>query len=363
MRTARYKTALGNSKVMSCSIEQTTNCKRKHSENNHGILKQCENQHKRIKTEHKCQMQKNKNINHELFENYEKAMSSLIESFHNSIKSGPEYICTCCDQLCFQFSVKKCTPHFCELCPQSIRNMCITGVKSVGNNEWICSTCEQSLKQRRLPACAKANFMTFPTKPDFLNLTQLEERLISPRTPFMQIRELPRGGQLSIHGNVVNDDNSTVHLLPRLVSESKTIPVKLKRCLEYKHHYQFQSIRPKRVLQAVQYLVQTSKLFQDEGIQINTGWLDNLNQIEDDYWAEFHVGHEASEHENPPIDKMEHKTSDCDQGKIDITPRVCNKIDDEWCDKIDDEWCEVEERMSSWTARYIIARSRYRPKN
>ena len=79
-------------------------------------------------------------------------------------------------------------------------------------------------------------------------------------------------------------------------------------------------------------------------------------------WAEFHVGHEASEHENPPIDKMEHKTSDCDQGKIDITPSVCNKIDDEWCDKIDDEWCEVEER-SSWTARYIIARSRYRPKN
>ena len=65
--------------------------------------------------------------------------------------------------------------------------------------------------------------MSFPNKPSVLDLTPLEERLISPRIPFMQIRELPRGGQLSIHGNVVNvpsDVNSTVHTLPRLVSES-----------------------------------------------------------------------------------------------------------------------------------------------
>ena len=36
------------------------------------------------------------------------------------------------------------------------------------------------------------------------NLIPLEERLISPRIPFMQIREQPRGGQLSIHGNIAN---------------------------------------------------------------------------------------------------------------------------------------------------------------
>lgn len=46
--------------------------------------------------------------------------------------------------------------------------------------------------------------MSFPKKPAVLDLTPLEERLVSPRIPFMQIRELPRGGQLLIHGNVVN---------------------------------------------------------------------------------------------------------------------------------------------------------------
>ena len=99
-------------------------------------------------------------------------------------------------------------------------------------------------------------------------MSPLEERLISPRIPFMQIRELPRGGQLSIHGNVVNvpsDVNSTVQCLPRPITESQTIPIKLKRRLSYKHHYQFQNIRPKKVLDAAKYLVETSDLFKKEG--------------------------------------------------------------------------------------------------
>ena len=41
---------------------------------------------------------------------------------------------------------------------------------------------------------AEANQMIFPEKPDaFKNLAPLEERLISPRIPFMQVRELSCG--------------------------------------------------------------------------------------------------------------------------------------------------------------------------
>jgi len=105
--------------------------------------------------------------------------------------------------------------------------------------------------------------MSFPKKPVVLDLTPLEERLVSPRIPFMQIRELPRGGQLLIQGNVVNvpsDVNSTVHTLPRPINESQTIPIKLKRSLSYKHHYQFQNVRPMKVLEAAKYLVNTRKV-------------------------------------------------------------------------------------------------------
>lgn len=96
----------------------------------------------------------------------------------------------------------------------------------LNDTEWICSTCHSNLKDGKLPSCAKANKMTFPDKPEILNLTVLEERLISPRIPFMQIRELPTGGQLSIHGNVVNvpaDVKSTVNVPPKPVNESQTV--------------------------------------------------------------------------------------------------------------------------------------------
>ena len=134
--------------------------------------------------------------------------------------------------------------------------------------------------------------MSFPKKPELLDLTPLEERLISPRIPFMQIRELPRGGQLSIHGNIVNvpsDVNSTVHCLPRPINESQTIPIKLKRRLSYKHHYQFQNVRPKKVLDAAKYLVETSDLFKSEGKEVQNVWMDNITSQTntDEDWSEF----------------------------------------------------------------------------
>lgn len=107
----------------------------------------------------------------------------------------------------------------------------------------------------------------------------------------MQIRELPRGGQLSIHGNIVSvpsDVNSTVNTLPMPLSESQTIPIKLKRRLSYKHHYQFQNVRPKRVLDAAKHLVDTSNLFKgEEGIEFQSRWLNDINSTNNEDWPEF----------------------------------------------------------------------------
>ena len=110
----------------------------------------------------------------------------------------------------------------------------------------------------------------------------------------MQIRELPRGGQLTIHGNIVNvhgDVNSTVQTLPRPISGTQTIPIKLKRRLSYKHHYQFQNVIPRKVLEAAKYLVRTSKLFQNEGIEIQDSWQNStthtLQSDKNQEWEEF----------------------------------------------------------------------------
>jgi len=101
------------------------------------------------------------------------------------------------------------------------------------NTEWVSSTCHSNLSDEKLTVCFKANKMNFPVKPECLNFTPLEERLKSLCIPSMQIIlcELPRGGQLSIHGNVVNipaDVKSVENTLPKPINESQTIPIKLK---------------------------------------------------------------------------------------------------------------------------------------
>ena len=134
------------------------------------------------------------------------SIHKAIELFDKDISVGPEYTCACCDQLWYRSSVTECNASLYQSCSKEILNLCLTGLKSIDNSEWMCGTCHSNLKAGKLPSCAKANKMNFPEKPDVLkDLTPLEERrLILPRIPFMQLRELPSGGQLSIHGNVVN---------------------------------------------------------------------------------------------------------------------------------------------------------------
>ena len=213
-----------------------------------------------------------------------------INLFHNNIGQGPEFVCSCCDQMWYKSSVIKCDANRYKTCSQNIVKSCVTGFKSAYDTEWICITFDSNLKKGKIPSCSKANKMSFPDKPDLLNLTPLEERLISPRIPLMQIRELPRVGQLSIHGNIVNvpsDVNSTVHCLPRSLSESQTSPIKLKRRLRYKHHYQFQNFRPQLVLDATKYLVETSDLFKDERIEVQNTFINDINCSNGEDWQEF----------------------------------------------------------------------------
>ncbi|XP_033741835.1 uncharacterized protein LOC117328415 [Pecten maximus] len=125
-----------------------------------------------------------------------------------------------------------------------------------------------------MPSLAKANKVFFPQKPAELNLHQLEERLIALRIPFMQIRELPRGGQLSIHGNVVNvpvDIQPTIKALPRTFEET-TVAVKLKRKLAYKKVEVTENVRPNHVLAALHWLLTNSELYKNSGVAFDEAW-------------------------------------------------------------------------------------------
>ncbi|KAK9812967.1 hypothetical protein WJX72_006602 [[Myrmecia] bisecta] len=85
------------------------------------------------------------------------------------------------------------------------------------------------------------------------------------------MRELPRGRQLGCKGAVINvpaDTARTQVVLPRLLDELDTVALKLKRQLKYKGHYMYESVRPRKVMEALKWLVDHSELWQS--LQIAT---------------------------------------------------------------------------------------------
>ena len=105
-----------------------------------------------------CEVQNNSNSRPNVTE------VRAIELFHKNISVGPEYICTWCDQLWYRSSVTECNASSYKSCSQKLLNFCLTGLKSIDNTKWICSTCHSNLKAAKLPTSAKANKIDFLRK-------------------------------------------------------------------------------------------------------------------------------------------------------------------------------------------------------
>ena len=211
------------------------------------------------------------------------AIESSVQIFKSAISQGPTYVCSSCHQVWFKGSVQKASSLPTNVLQNPVVQQCLTGYKSVDNDEWLCITCTASLKCGKIPKLSKQNKMAFPDKPSVLNLHPLEERLISLRIPFMQIRQLPRGGQLSIKGNVVNvpvDVSPTVNALPRTLDDSATVSVKLKKKRAYKSSDFVENVRPSAVLSALHWLMSNSEMYQSAEIHIDNQCMQQILERE-----------------------------------------------------------------------------------
>ncbi|XP_077544882.1 uncharacterized protein LOC144158104, partial [Haemaphysalis longicornis] len=100
----------------------------------------------------------------------------------------------------------------------------------------VCNSCKDSMIRGVVPAMCVAYGYKYPSRPVGLpELNAVEERLISPRLPFMSIRRLTRAtGQYGILGQVVNVPIEVPKLvleLPRQVPDDAAIDVNIKRRL------------------------------------------------------------------------------------------------------------------------------------
>ena len=123
--------------------------------------------------------------------------------------------------------------------------------------------------------------LTFPEIPAELSgLTVIEQRLVSPRHEFMNIRSLGRERQHGLHGMVVNvpiDIDKTVNQLPRTFLQSQTIQLQLFRKLSFSKPYLYETIRPNVVLEAARYLSNT-ELFKLEKVVVSEDWVNTVSR-------------------------------------------------------------------------------------
>ena len=89
-------------------------------------------------------------------------MKRVITAFLNKVKSGPEYVCTCCHRLMYRkiatvLNVNKYSNT--KVNTDTLNTVFASQYEyvSIDNKLWICSTCDCSLKRGNIPVQSKAN--------------------------------------------------------------------------------------------------------------------------------------------------------------------------------------------------------------
>jgi hypothetical protein len=144
------------------------------------------------------------------------------------------------------------------------------------SSDKICLPCKRLLENGKLPQFATPEQIRCNTPlPDVSALTELEERLVSLRIAFAQIRPWRyKRPQMGLTGSIIN-----VHVqldvvqkaLPQFISDTMTIVVAMKRCMRYKNSYQTGKVCVHDVMKELKELCSRA-LYKAHNICINENW-------------------------------------------------------------------------------------------
>ncbi len=181
---------------------------------------------------------------HNSRDKYKSNFDGMKSNYELKIKEGPTHICSCCGGLWFEYSIREFTVEM--LTNKGLKKEFIDTVCYLQNTIIkLCVTCRKDIMSNKIPNLCLSNYLAFYEIPDCLKiLTELEERLISPRIPFMVIRSLGYFKQFGLKGNLVNvpmNVDTNVSILPRIFSDSQTIQLKLMRQMKNKNAFKNQA--------------------------------------------------------------------------------------------------------------------------
>lgn len=227
---------------------------------------------------------------------------AFFKRYYNGIREGTDYVCVCCGGLFFRRSVEQWTDMNLKMDDNPV---CQVKIKTDGHF-WICRTCKDHvLILNHTPPLSLANNLAFPDiDPIILSLNETEERLCSPRIPFIRIMPLKWDQQKGLRGNVVNvpvDVTNTVEMLPRIYEDTSTIQVNLMRRMNYTKAYMCNIVNQYKVGQALR-ILKNSEIFVKLGIKIDRGLVRTMCEHKPNAFVEYMDSGQVDEEEDDDDD-------------------------------------------------------------
>ena len=168
------------------------------------------------------------------------SLQNSLKLFKREILWGAIYPCLCCHRTLFRQGVS--VAKIKELQTFSIYQEAVdlTFLSSgsgflVKEKFWICHNCLAKIKKNILPNMSSMNALQIPHRPACLNLTEVENVLISPRINFMKMIKLPVSRMKGLKDKIINIPipldviKQTIQSLPRTLEEAEVVPILLKR--------------------------------------------------------------------------------------------------------------------------------------
>jgi hypothetical protein len=203
----------------------------------------------------------------------------LEAQYENEITQRPDNICCSCGGLFYVKSIKVFDIN--NIRHNTSINTALTSQQRTASTPVLCTTCHTAISKNKIPKLSLSNGFEFPVIPEALcGLSQLEERLVAARLPFMQLKCLGSGRQHGLQGNIINvpnDLDTCLAAIPRTFDDTKTVKVMLMRQMKGKSPVWHEVVRPARVLEAARYLTHTD-LYREEGITFSTNWKCESNE-------------------------------------------------------------------------------------
>lgn len=192
-----------------------------------------------------------------------------LSKFIEDLNATPEIVCDCCYRLCFrsdskEYEIEKLYISYTRKSKDSNDGVSLSQFQvlvkrpPVSNERYMCGTCYNTIYNGRIPIYGpQSGIKLIPISEALSILSDLEERSVSPFIPFMQIRELKPfniNTYTGIKGPIINVDvniNDFVNILPRKFNELSVQQIMLKRHLDHKSYYMFETVNEKHIIDAI----------------------------------------------------------------------------------------------------------------